>query len=111
MLHKRVGVTIERDGRVFVSEDLGECFYVHAALKGAGGERMPQGMESLVRDFQPFQEQFKTSLVGTNGYELSVYRYHEGRVALFLYAFEDRQQLFRQWYHAAGSSGFRLVYD
>ena len=72
---------------------------------------MPQGMKALVWDIQPFQEQFKTSLIGADGNRLSVCRHNEGRMALFLYAFEDWQQLFRQRYHAAGSGCFRLIYD
>ena len=51
MLHKGMGIAVKRDGRVLVSEDLGECFYVHAAFEGARGKRMPQGMESFVRYF------------------------------------------------------------
>ena len=111
MLHKGMGIAVERDGRVLVTEDLGERFYVHAAFEGAGGKSVPQGMEAFVRDIQSFQEQFKTSLVGTDGDRLSVCRHHEGRIALFLYAFEKGQQLFGERYHAAGSGGFRLVYN
>ena len=77
MLHERVGVAVERDGRILVSEDLGKRFYVHAAFESAGGEGMPQRMKSFVRNIQPFQEQFKTSLVGTDGNRLSICRYHE----------------------------------
>ena len=72
MLHKGVGIAIERDGRVLVTEDLGERLYVHTAFECAGSERMPQGMEAFVRYFQPFQEQFKTSLVRADGNRLSV---------------------------------------
>ena len=72
MLHERMGIAIERDGRIFVTEYLGERFYVHSTFEGAGGKGMPQRMESLVRDILPFQEQFKTSLVGANGNGLSV---------------------------------------
>ena len=50
MLHKGMGIAVERDGRVLVTEDLGKRFHVHATFKGAGGERVPQGMETLVRD-------------------------------------------------------------
>ena len=91
MLHKGMGVAVERDGRVLVAKDLRERFNVHAAFEGAGSKRMPQGMESLMRYLQFFQEQFKTSLVGADGNGLSVCRYHEGRIALFLYAFENRK--------------------
>ena len=86
-----MGVAINRDGRVLVAEDLGERFHVHAAFESACGKRMPQGMKAFVRDIQPFQEQFKTSLVGADGNRLPVCRHHEGRIALFLYAFEERQ--------------------
>ena len=86
MLHEGVGIAVKRYGRVFVTEDLGKRFYVHAAFEGAGSKRMPQGMKSLVRNVQSFQEQFKTSLVGANGHGLSVCRHNEGRIALFLYA-------------------------
>ena len=72
MLHKGVGIAVERDGRIFVTEDLGKCFYIHAAFEGAGGKRMSQGMESFVRDIKFFQEQFKTSLVRADGNGLSV---------------------------------------
>ena len=109
MLHKGVGIAVERDGRIFVTEDLGERFYVHAAFECASGKCVTQGMKALVQNIQFFQEQFKTSLVGADGHRLSVCRHHEGRIALFLYAFEDRQQLLRQRYHAARSCCFRLV--
>lgn len=92
-----------------MTEDLRELFYVHSAFDGAGSERVPQGMKTFVLDIQSFQEQFKTSLVGADGNRFSVCRHHEGRIALFLYAFEDRQQLLRQRDHAVGSGGFRLV--
>ena len=87
MLHKGVSITVERDGRVLVAENFGKRFDVHAAFEGAGGKSMPQGMESLVRNFQLFQKQFKTPLVGTDGNRFPVCRHHEGRIALFLYAF------------------------
>ena len=32
MLHEGVGIAIEGDGRILMTEDLGERFYVHAAL-------------------------------------------------------------------------------
>lgn len=51
MFHKGVSIAVERDGRVLVTEDLGECFHVHAAFDGAGGKCMPQGMET---DMPPF---------------------------------------------------------
>ena len=54
MLHEGVGVAIQSHGRVFVAEDLGERLYIHAALEGAGGKGMPQGMKALMRDMQPF---------------------------------------------------------
>ena len=72
MLHQRMGVTIERDGRVFMPEDLGKRFYIYTALNGSGGERMPQGMKTLVRYLQFFEEQLKTSLIGADGNGLSV---------------------------------------
>ena len=50
MLHEGVGIAVEGNGRVFVPEDLGERFHVHAAFEGTGGERMPQRMKSFVRD-------------------------------------------------------------
>ena len=51
MLHEGVSIAVERDGRVLMTEDLGERFHIHAAFEGAGGKRMPQGMKSLVRYF------------------------------------------------------------
>lgn len=54
MLHKGMCVAVERYGRVFVPEDLGERFYVHAAFEGAGGESMSQGVKALVGDFKFF---------------------------------------------------------
>ena len=54
MLHKRVRITVEGNGRILVAEDLGERFHVHAAFEGAGGKRMPQGMKTFVRYLQLF---------------------------------------------------------
>ena len=50
MLHEGVRIAVERDGRVLVAENFGERLYIHAAFDGTGGERVPQGMETLVRD-------------------------------------------------------------
>ena len=50
MLHETVNITIECDGGIFMAEDLRQGFHVHAALDGARGERVPQGMKSAVRD-------------------------------------------------------------
>ena len=72
MLHKGMCIAIQCDGRVFMSENLGKRFYIHAAFKGTGGERMPQGMKTFVRYLQLFQKQFKASLIGANGNGLSV---------------------------------------
>ena len=54
MLHEGVGIAVERDGRIFVTEYLGERFYVHSTFEGAGGERVPQGMKAFVRNIQLF---------------------------------------------------------
>ena len=54
MLHKGVCAAVERDSRILVPEDLGERFHVHAAFEGAGGERVPQGMKTFVRNLQLF---------------------------------------------------------
>ena len=51
MLHQGMGIAVECNCRIFVTENLGERLYVHAAFEGAGGESMPQGMEALVRNF------------------------------------------------------------
>ena len=91
MLHKGMGIAVEGDCRVFVPENLGERFYVHTAFEGAGGKCVPQRVKAFVRNIQSFQEQFKTSLVGADGHRLSVRRYHERRIALFLYPFENGQ--------------------
>lgn len=45
-----MGVTIEGYGRILMPEDLGERLDVHAALDGAGGKGMTQGMKALMRD-------------------------------------------------------------
>lgn len=54
MLHKRVSIAVKRYGRVFVTEDFGKGFHVHAAFEGAGSKRMPQGMKTFVRYLQLF---------------------------------------------------------
>lgn len=104
-------IAIEGDGRGLMTKDFRECLYVYAALQRAGGEGMAQRVKSLVRDMQSFQEQFKTSLVRADGNGFSVRRDHEGRMALFLYTFEDRQQLFWQRHQPSGMNRFRLVND
>ena len=32
MLHKRMNISVKRYGRVFMTENFGECFYIHSAL-------------------------------------------------------------------------------
>ena len=54
MLHKGVGIAVERNGRVLVAEDLGERFYVHAAFEGAGSKRMPQWVKAFVWNIKFF---------------------------------------------------------
>ena len=54
MLHKGMGIAVEREGRVLMTEYLGERLYIHSAFKGAGGKRMPQGMKALVRNIKSF---------------------------------------------------------
>ena len=111
MLHERVNVAVKGYSWILMLEYLGQCFHIHTTLNGTGGKSMPQGMKTFVRYHQLFQKQFEASLIGTNGNGTSVCRHHGGRIASFLYASEDGQQLFWQWYHAPGSSGFRLVDD
>ena len=50
VFHEAEDIPIERDGRIFVPQDLGERLHVHAALEGAGREGVPQGMKAAVRD-------------------------------------------------------------
>ena len=50
MIHEAVNITIERDGWIFMSEDLRQRFHVHAAFKGARGKSMAQSMKPLMRD-------------------------------------------------------------
>ena len=32
MLHKRMNISVKGYGRVFMTENFGECFYIHSAL-------------------------------------------------------------------------------
>lgn len=41
MLHKGMGIAIERDGWVLVTEDLGERLYVHTTFKRVRSKRKP----------------------------------------------------------------------
>ena len=36
-----MGVGVQREGRIGLSQNAGQCFGVHAAGKGMGGEGMP----------------------------------------------------------------------
>lgn len=92
-------------------EDLGEHFYIHAALNGTSGKGMPEGMKAFMRDIRLFQKQLEAALIGADGNGLPVCGHHEGRIAPFFQRFEDGQQLFRERDHAAGSGGFRIVDD
>lgn len=51
MLHERMGIAIERNGRIFMTKDFGKRFHVHAAFEGAGSKRMPQRVKASVRYF------------------------------------------------------------
>lgn len=54
MFHKGVGVAVESDGRILMTEDFGKSFYVHSALDGAGRKGVAQRVEALVGNMQPF---------------------------------------------------------
>ena len=41
-------VKVERDGRIFVTEDFGQRFNVHSALYGSRGKGMPQGVKAFM---------------------------------------------------------------
>ena len=47
MLHKGMGIAVEREGRVLMTEYLGERLYIHSAFKGAGIGKRKAG-------FRPF---------------------------------------------------------
>ena len=75
-------------------EDLGERFYIHAALNCTSGKGMPEGMKTFMRDIRLFQKQLEAALIGADGNGLPVCGHHEGRIAPFFQRFEDGQQLF-----------------
>lgn len=72
VLHEGMGIAVKGDCRILVTEDFGQRFHVHAALYRACGKGVPQRVETLVRDIQSFQQQFKTPLVGADGDRHSV---------------------------------------
>lgn len=56
MFRKRMNITVERNRRVFMPEDFGQRFHIHAAFQRAGGKRMPQRMKPFMRDSEFFEE-------------------------------------------------------
>ena len=72
MLHQGVSVAVQSDRRIFVPENLGQCFHVHSTFEGAGSKRMPQGVKSFVRYTQFYKEQFESTLIGTDENGLAV---------------------------------------
>ena len=50
MFHKAVRIAVEGDRWIFVSEQFGQRFDVHAAFECAGGEGVAQRMETAVGD-------------------------------------------------------------
>ena len=67
-------------------EDLGERFYIHAALNCTSGKGMPEGMKTFMRDIRLFQKQLEAALIGADGNGLPVCGHHEGRIAPFFNA-------------------------
>ena len=50
MLHKRMSIAVERNGRILMTENFRERFHIHTAFESAGGKRMPQRMKTLMRN-------------------------------------------------------------
>ena len=111
VLHKGVGVAVERDGGITVAENLGKGTDVHAAFEGAGGESMAQGVKAAVRELQLFQQQFETALIRAHAHGAAVLRHDKGRNTALFQGFEQGQQLFGQRDEPPRVRGLGLVYN
>ena len=100
MRHEAMYIAVQRDHRIFMTEDLRQRFDIHTTLQRAGGKGMPQGVKSAVRDPEPFQMQAEAVLIGSDGLHF-VLSDHEGGAGLFLLLPQKRQQLSRDRDHAA----------
>ncbi len=67
MFEQAVGVAAERNGGIFVPQDFGKRFNVHAALDCPCCEGVPQGVKAFVRDLQLFEQEFERPLIRAYG--------------------------------------------
>ena len=67
MLHHGMDITVQRNGRILVSQDLRKRLDVHAAFDRSGGKRMSQRMEAMLRNTDFTKKQFKTALIRSYG--------------------------------------------
>lgn len=63
MFKHGVSVTVECDRCVFVSENFGKRFYIHAAFKRAGGKGMSKRVKAFMQNIEFFQQEFKCPLI------------------------------------------------
>ena len=72
-----MGVGIQREGRIGVSQNAGQRFGVHAAGEGVGGESVTQIVEADAGQACPLEERFHVAIgrVGIDG----IFRLHRIR--------------------------------
>lgn len=66
MLHERMDISIQRNGRRLMPKDFGKRLCIHPAFYGTGSKGMAQGMEFPFRDPKLFQKQLKAPLIGAD---------------------------------------------
>ena len=76
VFHKGMNIPLECDSGVFVSEDFGQRFHVHAALNRASSKSMSECMKSVMGNLLFLKEQFKAALIGANRNDLTAVPYH-----------------------------------
>ena len=95
-----MGVGVQREGGVGVAQDTGQCFGIHAAGEGVGGEGVTQIMESDTLAVCPLQYRLKPSARHA-GRDRSV-RLHRGRkhpAGIHLPAVFPQHGQHRRWQH------------
>ena len=76
-----MGVGVQREGRIGVAQDAGQCLGVHAAGKGVGGEGMAQVMEADTGQPRPPEQRFHVE-VGRAGVDRILWLHRVGEYPL-----------------------------
>lgn len=90
-----MGVSVQGDGRILVTQYLRQCFDIHPAFDCSGCKCMAEGMKTTPFYVQFLLEQFKTALIGAHRNRSSFLCNDKLRLPVFLQCSQNGHELLR----------------